>query len=282
MRYYPNGLLSGGSGDTLVASTPVYGSPLVYYVSSVTGNDANSGISQEGPKATLGAAYTAAAAGDIIVLAANHDESLTSPVTFAKQLTVVGAGSAGGVPTAKLRLNHATNPLLQFTANQCQVRNIYFAENAQLGTGTKVQLAAPLVGFRMFGCYFEHGDNDGYDVLALANAAARSVFSFRNCSWVNTQTVYAATGSAAVSLLDVDDVELTNCLFDGGTAGFGANNPQSIAGLALHVGASSRSPAGFFADGVTLLRGADVYVTVSSPEWLSGVTATGAAQVVMA
>ena len=74
---------------------------VAYYLSSVIGDDSNAGTERLRPFATLAATITAASDGDMVIVAADHAETLTAVQTIGKKLTIVAEGASGGNPTKR-------------------------------------------------------------------------------------------------------------------------------------------------------------------------------------
>lgn len=268
----------GGVGDALVENSPLYTPGTVYYVSSTDGNDSFGGDSVASAKATLGAAVSAASDGDIIVLASDHDETVTAAVDVSKKLLIVGAGSTAGVPTATLRNDAAASELLTITASNVELRNIKFPENTQTNSTARVIVTSAQT-FAMVGCYMECGDKDAYAVLAAANATAFRYGRFENCTFVSTATVHGTRPTTGISLVDALDVRLSGCIFDGGTLGFAGDGIGD--GVACEVRNGVVTSGRIYVDSVSLLRGANLYLP---PALVGGyvldVTSTGGGRVI--
>ncbi len=256
---WPEGI-GAPTGDRVVVNQPLIMQGKVWFVSSVIGDDAAYlGQSEEGPFATLATAVSASSAGDIIVLAADHDEDVTTVVTISKQLTIVGMGMSAGLPTAKLRGSSELARTLRITAAGVQLRNIYFPENAESNSAAKIYLNnnGP---FRMIGCYMECGDNDTYTgVESAPNASLMKNCRFENCTFVSTATAYATRPGEAIAMVDSADVEVLGCTFDGGVYGF-QGVVSGFADMACSFTNDSGTSARIFVEDLTLLRGADLHL----------------------
>lgn len=245
-QFYPSG--AGESlGDSMVTSGPMVTTGYIWYVYSGTGVDAagDRGKDRTRPLATIGQAYTNASAGDIIVLMDGHTETRTSALTIAKSLKIVGAGSSGGLPTAKLTINSAASELFIISANSVQLRNIWFEENSQANASDKIRVTG--AGFRMKGCYLECGDTDDGPALNLSTGAnyanITSTTFVSTATALTTQPPQALYIGAAHTGLTMDGV-----VFDGGTKGYsGFHAINDTYGVTLVL-----------FEGISLLRGADV------------------------
>ena len=267
MRIWPTGI-GETLGDGLVLSTylATKTSVEVIFVDSLTGNDAFSGLDRLAPKATLAAAVAAAGTGAIVVLLATHDETLTATQGLsAAGMTVVGAGSQAGKPTAKLRMNTGANlSIFSITGIGVEVRNILFPENVQASTAPKISIGETYA--RIMGCYFEQGANDngsGVDVVAGGSFA-----EFRNNTFLSTATVATNLPQFGVRVLAaVNGPWGDGNVFDGGVVGFASNRGWSDTG----------GPSGLYMERLSQLRGADFQTGATG--WIQTMTATGGARV---
>lgn len=256
---YPSG--AGESlGDSFVTSSPLVTTGYVWWVNSATGADAASprGRDRTRPLATLGQAYTNAAAGDIIVLMDGHAETLTGALTLAKDgLIIVGAGSSGGLPTVKLTNDQAAGSLLVVSSHATQIKNIWFEENAQTCATRRVSIAGD--GARLVGCYFQCGATDTGAAVELSGGYP----TIRSCTFVSTATALASQPSTGI-LLDtaISGPVIEDSTFDAGTAGFSGFHA---------IRNTSAIITGGIITNVTLLRGADVLLDSSGTWNLSGI-----------
>ena len=84
------------------------------------GNDANAGTSASAPKLTLSAAFTAAAAGDIIYVdKGTFTGSGNMMFTFNKAITIIGAGTGNTIFTS-----HTNNRFAAIAANNVSIQNL--------------------------------------------------------------------------------------------------------------------------------------------------------------
>lgn len=250
MPYHPNGL-GQSLGDSLVISPggPIYTSGKVWYVSSSTGNSGYDGRNDKRPLDTLANAQTAASSGDVIVLMDGHAETLTSKLTISKELIIVGGGQSDGKPTVKFTNNQAADHLFDITADNVQLRNIWFEEESQ--SNSAPTLATSGKGFRMVGCYMELDGNTTDCGLLLEQTTDELAF-LHNCTFVSTATTISSVPDTAIR---VNDTSMTlwavGVTFDGGTYGFEA-------GYAYDEDQAAASPDARVFDDLTLLRGADM------------------------
>lgn len=97
----------------------------IWFVSSVTGSNANGGTAPDIPFATLATAIAAAAAGDTIVLGPGHAETFTAVLTLSLAgLSIIGIGQGSLKPT--ITVNAAADGISVGAAN-IVIDNIHFA-----------------------------------------------------------------------------------------------------------------------------------------------------------
>lgn len=272
MRLWPNGT-GNLLGDVLATGKPTYVSGNIWYVNSATGTDAASpaGQDKEKPLAGLAQAITNASAGDFIVLADGHAQTLTAAISISKQLFIVGAGSSGGNPTASFTMNSATADTFAVTAAGCDIRNIKFPESSQTNAGTtggKIVISN-VAGTRIVGCRFEMGAKDNYAGVMLATSGADTRLD--TCTFISTATTTATRPSRGVNTnsLALSDFEMTDCVFSDGTVGFANGAFDGSGGIMTRFRGINNS----------LLLGADMKMNSSSTGYLVGTTTTGAARV---
>jgi len=117
---FPNGISSFGvpvlgAGGGIPSTTGTY-----YFVSSTTGSDSNSGLSDSTPVATLAQAITlsTASVGDVIIVMPAHAETVSTTITPKAGTTIVGLGfgrlrpvftaSTGAIDTFTISANNVT------------------------------------------------------------------------------------------------------------------------------------------------------------------------------
>lgn len=274
MRLWPNGF-GNLLGDILATAKPTYVSGDVWFVNSATGTDAASpaGKDKEKPLAGLAQAITNAAAGDVIVLADGHAQTLTSVITVSKQLFIVGAGSSGGQPTASFTVNSTNVDAIVVSAANCDIRNIKFPESLQTNTGAVgAKLAINnIAGTRIVGCRFEMGAKDNFaGVLVGTSNSLCNDTRLDGCTFISTATSAATRPSRGLSApVIISDLEVVNCVFSDGTVGFANGAFDGSAGVITRFRGINNS----------LLLGADMKMNSASTGYLVGTTTTGAARV---
>jgi hypothetical protein len=270
--YFPNGF-GELTGDSLVTTAPWYTSGTIYYVSSALGDDTNAGTERLQPKKTVGSAETAASSGDIIILASDHDETLTATLALSAGITIVGAGSSSGQPTAKLTNNSATTELIDVRGANCAVIGILFPTNDQTNAAARVAIGsvefAAVDNFILRGCRFE---STSTDTGAAVDLAAGDRGTIDDCQFVVTSTTGTSPGSGLeITDVNMDGLIIRDTTFDGGTLGYED-------GIALKGAASTMTFARF--ENVSLLNGADATIEASSGGRMNFVNTTGSGRVI--
>ena len=254
------------SGDSMVLRKPWYSEGVAYYLSSVIGNDGAAGTERLRPLATLAAAITAASDGDFIIVAADHDETLTAVQDIDTKVTIVAEGASGGNPTAKFTLNHASAIMFTVTVTNVEIRNILFPTKTVANSAALVSSGAG--DFLLKGCRFEHTATDtGYAVDLTASDRTY----IENCQFVVTATT-GTSPKGAITVTDValDRLEIRDTIFDNGTQSFED-------GLAVVASASTIS--NLHIERASLLRGADMTLTSASTGRINISTSTGGGKV---
>lgn len=267
MFNWPNGLGSS-LGDVLGTCKPLSLSGAVWFVSSLTGSDSYNGGDQARPLATLAAAYTAAAGGDIIVLLSGHSETLTAQQTLGKAgLTIVGLGNSGGLPTVKFQMNAAAATMMNVTGAATALRNIWFQANKQANSAGMLTVSG--AGFRMSDCYMEL---DKYDAAAgLTFSTGGDTARIINSTFVNIAAASSAVPLTAIQVNNaLSDFEMSGVVLDAGTAGFSDYYAADLSAAAI---------TRLRGESVTLKNGADIRLHASTTGYLNAQTVTGAGKV---
>jgi hypothetical protein len=258
---FPGGI-GGSSGDSLVTAAELMATKVVF-VDSVTGSDANDGLSRAKPKATLAGAYAIAANGTTIVLFATHSEAVSSVVTVSvNRVTIVGEGSSGGQPTATL--TQGNNVVIQASGIGCQIRNVKFAEASTASVSSKVIFSGARGS--TVGCRFECGPNTSVGLELTTDA---DHFTDRGSTFISTSTSSSQPARGMLLGTAPTGVELYNTVFDAGTKNFSAG--------ALTY--SAVSPVDLFAEGISLLRGATMEIGTSVYGVVNAATVTGGGRI---
>jgi len=265
--FYPSGF-GELTGDSLVIAGPWYTSGSAYYVSSVSGDDSNAGTERLQPKKTLASAVAAAGSGDIVILAADFDETLTSSQSVGDGITIVGAGSDRGSPTAKISINSDSSNAIALTGVDTSLINILFPTSVQNNCSSRVRLGAGggVASARntIRGCRFESTSTDLAAGLLLESSSDVTV---EGCEFVVTGTTGEPPHPGLQSSDDhVDGLVIRDTTFDGGTLGYAGG-----------VGLDLRDSEVTFIrlERLSLINGADVDVRASSTGRINAIDVTG-------
>lgn len=257
---WPNGLAGSGFGLATVKGNYFSGS--VYWVDTVSGANANAGTERELPKQTLLSAYTAAAAGDIIVIEAGSAESLTVSQALAKaDLTIIGLGS--GVTRPRYTAAGVID-MFSITAAGVRIYNLYCPASTAVAT-SRIKTAAAETEIN--NCYFECGASD--TAVAVSVAA-----SGNNCRLINnTWAVTASRPAIGLSVSGaVTDLYVKNASFDGGSYGW--------TDYAFKISAAATRT---IVDTLTLSNRSDFGITITGTSYkIFGVDLSGSGRVVIA
>ncbi len=199
-------------GPDILAEDGNYLSGSVIWVSSTStaASDANAGTEPELPKATWVSAYSAASAGDLILLAENHAETIPAAQTLN---TANVATIALGIGSAKARFTSAVAGVT-ITPNVAGLRfhNIYFPASTA-ATTARFSVASGGTDCLIRDCDFECGANDTTSTVTVAGARA----FVRGCTFTATASRpgRAILVSGAVASCAFEDI-----LIDGSSYGW--------------------------------------------------------------
>lgn len=214
--------------DRLFLGHSVFGKTI--YVDSVNGNDNNTGEDPKAALATLAQAIAnaTASAGDIIVLAPKHAETLVSAgaINVSKAgLTIVGLGR--GAERATFTLGTAATATFQVSAADITIKNVLFT--LTIDSLAKL-LDVDSTDLTLEDCEFR-SDEGATKAQALvfveldggaANAVDRA--TIRRCKF----TSLTAGANSAIKLAEVaDEVTIEDCEIDGDWADAGIHNPTA-------------------------------------------------------
>ncbi len=193
------------SGDVTITAEPA---PLVvddkvWYVDSADGAVTNDGHTPQTALITIAAAEALAAAGDTIVVAGGHSETLAAKlVVNLVGLSIIGSGT--GTRRPQLTGNVADDTI-SLAAAGIQIVNIQFNEATSVSGGAIDVAAANCV---IDNCVFDLGTNDA-EAITVPNAGDRC--TIRNCTF----NVTADGPSAAIEVEDAtqDRLIVTGCTF---------------------------------------------------------------------
>lgn len=165
----------------------------ILYVDGANGFDGNDGLGWANAKKTVQAAITAASPFDRVVIApGNYDESVTITT---RELTLVGAGSRGGVGISPSASN-ATG----LTINGVSGTIFYNIDANGTGTGGGLNVVATAAKVRRLTaveCKFENDDGTGFSAKlesTVNHDVADSVFQACEFAWAAKGLIINVTG----------------------------------------------------------------------------------------
>lgn len=211
------------SSPELASFVGNYFSGSILFVSSThaAASDSNAGTEPELPKLTWTSAYDAASGGDVIVVAENHTETISSADSLATvNVTTVGLGSGSSKPRFTSAVAGA---MWTLNASYQRFYNLYFpastaATTARISTVNSNQTVIQ-------GCDFECGANDATTALLI-----RTDNIIEGCTFTAT----ASRPARAIRLTSTaTSVVLRDVLVDGGAYGWSANAVSIEAALTL-------------------------------------------------
>ncbi len=253
-------------GDSLAMETGFIGTPVVYYVSSVSGSNYYNGRDRAKPFATLSYAIGSALAGDIIVLLTDHTETVNG-VTVNKELLIIGEGTSEGKPTASVWGNATgTSEVISVTANRVEIRNVRFRPQTVSATGSFINWTG--TDGLMKGCYLESDQYDdgpkltiGGDRMAIESTTFISVAT----SVANQPEQAIATTASALTIFKMKD-----SVISGGPYGWQSTNTAAyFQATAMQVRI----------EGLSLLLGSDIKLDSDVTGFVSVPVSTGGSQV---
>ena len=213
---YPNPFSLTGPAIAALAGGYMSGSVLWIDSTNASASDANAGTEPELPKLTWASAYTAAAAGDLIVAQPNHSEVIAAANTL-NTANVMTLGLGTGNSRAKFTSNVAG---VMWTPNVAGIQffNCYFPASTA-ATTARISVAAGGTDCRIQGCYFEAGAND--TTSCLTNAAPR--LYVRDCDFVATASrpARAILMNAAAASCTFEDVSIDGSSYGWTSGAFG-------------------------------------------------------------
>lgn len=211
---YPAPFVTTGLGPDVLANVGNYVSGNIYWVSSLTGNDANAGTEPELPKATLVSALTVATAGDTVLLASGHAEAISAAQTLsANDVAIIGMGVGTG--RAQFTSNVA-GVMLTVSGAHCSLWNCYFPAST---AATTARIASTSTEFGLFGSYMALGSNDTTNGVTLAGNNP----TLRDCDFVAvaSRPARAINVTGAISGAWFEDVSVDGGAYGWTSAAFG-------------------------------------------------------------
>lgn len=267
MPFWSSGL-GESLGDSLVTGNgPIWTSGTVWWVNSATGSDAASPAGKERlqPLATLSQAITNAVAEDVIVLMDGHAETIAD-LAVSKNLVIVGAGQSDGKPTVKLTPGASATVGMLSLAAQVELRNIWVTVPAAATSWPAIQCNSDA---KLIGVYQELDENNNTAGVYVLDGG---ICTIRNSTFVSVATDASDPPAAAVRLIDgVVPLYMDGVVLDGGTVGFQQ-------GAAYSEDASAAAGA-LYATNMSLLRGADMWLTDTTVGLVQVGASNGGAQI---
>lgn len=281
LKAFPNGF-GGVTGSILATGSPsyVFGKS-VRYVDSVTGDNDNNGNERKAPYATLAFAITNSASGDIIICLATHTETLASQQVVNKELTIVGEGSSGGIPTVTFNSSMIATDMFSLTSDNTSFHNIKFPVPTVSTTGYKMEITTGLNGTVFDGCYFELNDLDTVGAMEIISIVSPGDLNIQNTTFVSTSTSTTGTSrpghamdftAAGGSAVNYGGLTMDGVTFDGGVSGFRD-------GRALNSGSANIAIENMKITQLSILNGADIFLDSLSEGYIVDVIATGSSTI---
>jgi hypothetical protein len=217
------------------------------------GNNANAGTSASAPKLTLGAAFTAAAAGDIIYVDKGTFTGTGNIMfTFNKAITIIGAGTGNTIFTS-----HTNDRFATIAANNVTIQNLQLYDFF-LGTGNGQVLLVNtnITGFKLtnvvmkknFGnpttgesIHLSSGSSSTFDGLFFScsgfNGASGGAIKVNSCNLIVKNSAFSQSRDAdgrggAIEISGTTSVvTVDNTSFDGNSARAGGAIAQNAGKL---------------------------------------------------
>jgi len=213
-KHYENGIVGTTEDGDAIITSDIFVTGSVYWVDSVSGNDANAGTNRNLPKATLESAITAATAnnGDLIILEEGHAETSASSIALSKAgITILGLGAGSTKPALTVNGNV---DLIAVTGARCRIFNLRFPVGTNAHT-SRIDVGA--AGVWIKDCDFLCGAND---LESITVPDAGDDCTIEGCTF----TISADGPDAAIEVesATVLGLKVVDCTFDGGSYDFDA------------------------------------------------------------
>jgi hypothetical protein len=197
--------------DDILAGLRMAGGTIgdVYYVDSVTGNTANSGISWALAEALISQGYgdVTANKGDIVFVAPGHTETHSADAQVALAtagVTIIGLGDGTDMPFVDMQ--HA-NSSFDVTGASNTIKGINF-HSSTAATAIGVHVAA--ADFTMEDCLFTDAGNFEFAITVSLDASAE-LSTIRNCRLLSVAGTTGATSGIAAATGVIDRLIIENC-----------------------------------------------------------------------
>ncbi len=221
------------------------------------GNDANAGTSASAPKLTLSAAFTDAAAGDIIYVdKGTFTGSGNRALTLSKAITIIGAGTGNTIFTS-----HSDHRFAAIAANNVSIQNLQLYDFFLTGTGGNGQallVNSNITGFKLtnvvmkknYGAssngesiYLSSGSSSTFDGLFFScsgfNGASGGAIKVNSCNLIVKNSAFSQSRDAdgkggAIEISGTTSVvTVDNTSFDGNSARAGGAIAQNAGKLTV-------------------------------------------------
>lgn len=167
-----------------------------YYVDSTNGSDGNDGDNPLHPLLTIAQAISNCQAGDTIIVASGHTETVTTALAMSKaRVSLIGLGVGTGRPQIT---GSGSIDAMTVTGANCLVKGLYFNENASATPTAHINVGA--AGVRIVGCHFDQGALD-LEAVTLEDAGD-------DCIIENNTFVVTADGPNAA--IEIEAAGVTN------------------------------------------------------------------------
>jgi hypothetical protein len=195
-------------------------------------------------------------------------------VSITKSVVIVGAGSSGGYPTAKITNNQAAGVGIDISGASVQLRNIWFEEEAQSNTSPTVYYSNANGFMRIKGCYFQLNNYSTVGAFVTGDCETTTI---QNTTFVSTATSIATQPALAFGILagatSVQLISLDGVTVDGGEYGWSNYWAVEISQNASNL------PTYLEADSLSLLRGSDMRVDENTLGYINATTQTGGVRI---
>ena len=219
------------------------------------GNNANAGTSASAPKLTLGAAFTAAAAGDIIYVDKGTFTATGNKMfTFNKAITIIGAGTGNTIFTS-----HTDDRFATIAANNVSIQNLQLYDFfLASGNGQALLVNTNITGFKLtnvvmkknYGAssngesiYLSSGSSSTFDGLFFScsgfNGASGGAIKVNSCNLIVKNSAFSQSrdadgkGGAIEISGTTSEVTVDNTSFDGNSARAGGAIAQNAGKLTV-------------------------------------------------
>lgn len=210
-KNYENGIVSVASGASTDITEDIMTTGSVFWVDSVTGNDANAGTNRNSPKGTIASANTAATAnnGDMIICLSTHAESIASSVALKAGVRLFGMGTGSNKTSVTISGNVDA---FNMSNARAEIHNVRFPAGSAAHTAA-VNFAAN--GCRVTNCDFLLST---YDLDTITVPAAGLDCEINGCTF--TITGDGPDRAISVESASALGLKVIGCTFDGGDYDF--------------------------------------------------------------